>query len=375
MSDLSDLSSILGVGLDWLDARVQMPFTDAVALLERMVPDTFDVIDEETGEVRSGKLEVCEWAAPGRLGYARAVEVKGPPTSGSLRLLGEHPSARGWSMFSASQNCAGWLYRQLRTLQIQHEGFEVQVNRMDVAVDFMLPKDLQPALFGEVEAYCRSQGVKKHEMGDFEAGKTMYVGWAPKKQHLKSRTNGAPIHSGRLYQKGLEQGAGTIEGDGAPSEDWMRWEHIYRPDKPEYKARAFTMEPNEVLGSRDWGLHILALIGYGDASEGPRIEWPKSDGDELADDKARQAKAMRTLAHMVDQYRNAAQDLAELVGWDRVSSMIVEALQEQKASGAAPGDVIRAKADMLWCDRFDERFKSPDRPAWTVVDDGSDKLH
>jgi hypothetical protein len=342
---------ILAVSRDWLDVRVPLAFDDAREFLACSVASNGQSV-----------REIRDWTPLGRLGYKSGCEVVGPANSGSLRLMGNHSQSRGWSMFSASQHCADWLHDTIE--QAMPKGWVnlplPQVNRVDVAVDFMFPLARVSDLFGSALTIADTYELRRYREGIPEAGETFTFGWSKLPEHKKTSSPSMPIYSAVLYQKGLQQGA-NLNVECAPSADWNRYEMRYRPDKVADKERAFSLTPHNVLSGKDWSIEFLAQIGYDKLAE--RVRMARPDVVTFDDEKAIKAKAMRTLGHMSDQYARSAQDLAKLVGWDRVQDMIMDALKHDDHDALSrPGDMFRRQADMLWVDRFDKRFCAPARP-------------
>lgn len=355
-------SEILGLGRDWLDVRLPLPFEDARRELQRALDRGGELIRPDTGEVFRPTLR--EWQPLGRLGYQRGVEVEGPPTSGTLRLMGDHPSARSWSMLSASQHCAEWAAEFARIVRPRDAATlpALQVNRVDVALDYRFPADRAGEMFEAVHDLCASAGIRHYREGTPGLGETVVLNWSKAPEYRASRNASLPIYAARCYQKGIEQGA-LIDRPGAPDVDWWRFELIVRPDKPIMKEQVFDRSFDELLAAPKWSRDFLGLIGYDPGARAARLAGGAIKVD-LADEKARKAKAMRTLGHMADQYAKAAQELAELVGWERVEVMVLDALRTGKGEVGAqnqmlkPGDALRSEADQLWIDRFDARFTS-----------------
>ncbi|TPE59416.1 replication initiation factor domain-containing protein [Sandaracinobacter neustonicus] len=332
----------VGSSVDWLDVRVRSDFFEARDKL----------LDALGGEVARSKLEAFD--PPNRMGYEFGVKVTSAPAVGSLSLVGGHRAARGWSMFSGSQRCADWLWRFLRveSTDVLAQGRLHQVNRVDAAFDFMYsgPPEL---LFRHGLSMCAEYDLANYREGRPGRGETLYMGWEKKPACERKRTNSAPIYAARLYQKGYEQGAGI--GAIGISPDWWRFEVMLRPDKPASKERAFMLSVDQIGDGTRWTRAFLNSLGYEFSERKPHAI--SSPVEAVAVGKRAVAvKNLRSLSHMTDQYAAAAQSLAELVGWDRVETIVMDALRETR-EGRKPGDGLRRLADDIWTDDHAPEFR------------------
>lgn len=350
--------------------RVNLTLQEVLPPLLDALAERWTVVDGDGVILREGPgpatCKLLDWTPLARFGYQDGFKVEQSTIGGSLKIMANHPSARGWCFLSGSQSFASFvlkLERDLRKLdKLRHPS---EANRIDWALDFKFPHQLVDEMFGAARTICDNYrgGLPRHRIGDDGCGQTFYFGTRPQSEATRKRTTSVPAVSARLYQKGFEQGA-RLDWPEGPDPDWWRFEVMARPDATGPRQQLLGAPPEAVLGSRKWSVEMLARIGYTGVSPG----WSPDDWESKlrhVEDNKRKASALRTLAHMADQYRNAALDLAELVGRDQVERLLLDALftpRPVERSDPRPGDHLRQLADRAWIDATDPRFTGAPRP-------------
>lgn len=310
-------AEFLAISSDWLDARIPM---DA-----RVAAHWF------RGAVERSGAQVEAWNPPGASGYRMGLRAVQPEGAARLSLQYDNPSSPEWGYLTATGASAPW---GIAICKEAARDETVEVNRLDVALDFnMSERDYQRLIKRWVKKLKERE--KRFRVIESSDGTTLYLGWCPKPAGLKTGNEKMPLVYATLYCKGAEMGLA------ADLPNMRRFEVHYRPDKPEYKRRVLGMEHNAILGIRDWTREFLEDIGYTEAVT------PFRDGiyrrEEAVSDDVLRGRNMQTLGHMVQQYRKAARQLAELCGEDgreQVMRMIEAGLFEEGVDGKVKPKLI-----------------------------------
>lgn len=313
----------VGLSRDWLDVRVPLLAADAASWF-------MTVVD----------AEVELFKPPASSGYQAGIKSFEHINTGSVSLLSDHSTRKGWSLLSCTGGSAEWGWN------VAAENFDVcQANRVDAALDFMCSETAFNRLLKDCRVVADTFNRPYHYIEGM-SGRTFYFNWSAKTGLDATGNAKVGYYTGRVYEKGKQLGIDP---------DLRRMEVSAHPDKPVKKERVFRLNPEQILGSPNWSRALLDLIGYSDAVKPGRSSPYASAGPVSVDAKV--AKRMSAISHMGEQYGEAARDLVRLVGEEEAMRIVMTALfrpvvvQDDGREITGPG-LIRREAQQRWNDVF-----------------------
>ncbi len=213
-------------------------------------------------------------------------------------------------------------------------GLDHSCRRYDAAVDMRITDVAFTKRWNKMVLRCEEDSKNWSQVGSPITGRTLYCNMR-RKTALTSK-NVKPVEAQVVfYEKGKEKGIDAMS-------DWKRVEMRLRPEKPEAQAAAALLEPSDVWGVFKWTAAMLEIATAGtlsaSASAYPRFKMSLPEVEQ----EMRKIRAMKSLAHVGQQYSRTYETLREIVGEEEADRLWLDAVKYPHSDAETPAEMYAA---------------------------------